>query len=433
MMLENAAPQRSVGKLTYLFFFIAILFLCGAYSLYINPLEVTRGPESTTDIRRYIFLLIMLISTLLIAGRSGTLLTLLFRSKYHLFFVGLCFISAIWSVDRYTTITSSISLFCLYMFALAIALRLSADEILDLYLKAGATLILLSITTVILLPEFGVHQQSDAVQFVHAGSWRGVFDHRTKLGQFSALYVVILIFCGARTFRTPPRILIGLSTLVCIVMSNSGGAVISLVVCFASGIVARLFYKRDNRFFFTITILFGTTIALFFGISLFYTTLDVLGKSADLTGRAPLWLMILDILGPNNWLGYGYVAGFFQWVRPNLSYELTALPNSQNAYVDVFVYFGYLGLIFLIFFGVSEFFRLYKISTTKGNYRSAIATSVLYIFIIQISLVESFIMEIFSFLLPLFLTFSISHSYEFHQRLAKNIKEIDMETQVYST
>jgi hypothetical protein len=319
------------------------------------------------------------------------------------------------------------------MFALAIALRLSADEILDLYLKAGATLILLSITTVILLPEFGVHQQSDAVQFVHAGSWRGVFDHRTKLGQFSALYVVILIFCGARTFRTPPRILIGLSTLVCIVMSNSGGAVISLVVCFASGIVARLFYKRDNRFFFTITILFGTTIALFFGISLFYTTLDVLGKSADLTGRAPLWLMILDILGPNNWLGYGYVAGFFQWVRPNLSYELTALPNSQNAYVDVFVYFGYLGLIFLIFFGVSEFFRLYKISTTKGNYRSAIATSVLYIFIIQISLVESFIMEIFSFLLPLFLTFSISHSYEFHQRLAKNIKEIDMETQVYST
>lgn len=432
MMPENTARQRS-GKLVYLFFFIAILFLCGAYSLYINPLEVTRGPESTIDIRRYIFLLIMLISTLLIAGRSVALLTLLFRSKYHLFFVSLCFLSAIWSVDRYTTITWSISLFCLYIFALAIALRLSANEILDLYLKAGATLILLSIATVVLLPELGVHQQSDAVQFVHAGSWRGVFDHRTKLGQFSALYIAILIFCGAPSFRIASRILIGLSALTCVIMSNSGGALISLVVCLLSGIAARAFYKRDNRLFFTITILFGTTIVLFFGISLFYATLDALGKSTDLTGRAPLWLMILDILGPNNWLGYGYVAGFFQWVRPNLSYELAGLPNSQNAYVDIFVYFGYIGLIFSLFFLTTEFFRLYKISIINKNYTTTIATSILYIFIIQISIVESFIMEIFSFLLPIFLTFSISHTYTFHKKPATSTHEIGESDSVYST
>jgi len=432
MTIEPTPSKRSVSKFTYGFFFIAILFLCGAYSLYINPLEITRGPESTTDIRRYLLVLIMLISALLVAGRSGALLTLLFRSKYHLFFVGLCFLSAIWSVDRYTTITSSISLFCLYTFALAVALRLSAEEILGIYLKAGATLILLSLATVILLPAFGVHQQSEVVQFVHAGSWRGVFDHRTKLGQFSALYATILIFCGAATFRMVVRALIGLSALTCIVMSNSGGALISLVACLIAGVVARSFYKRDNRFLFTAAILFSTAITLFFAINLFYATLDALGKSTDLTGRLPLWQMILDILGPDNWLGYGYVAGFFHWVRPNLSYDLAALPNSQNAYLDIFVYFGYLGLIFVILFSVSEFQRLYNISDINGNHRPVVATSVIYFFIFQISLLESFAMEIFSFLLPLFLIFSISNSYEFYKKPSNKSREMQNPITAYS-
>ncbi|OBZ96086.1 hypothetical protein ADU59_06865 [Pararhizobium polonicum] len=437
MMLETAPSQKPVGTLAYMFFFISLLFLCGAYSLYFNPIEITRGPESTTDIRRYLLLLIMLISVLLIAGRSGSLLTLIIRSKYHFLFVCLCFLSALWSVDRYMTITWSISLFCLYVFALAITLRLSGDAILDLYLKVGATLILLSIATVVLLPEMGIHQQSDAVQYVHAGSWRGVFDHRTKLGQFSALYVAILFFCGAPTFRIASRILIGLGALTCIIMSNSGGALISLVVCLIAGFVARSFYQRDNRFLFTLTILFATTIVLFFGISLFYATLDVLGKSTDLTGRAPLWQMILNILGPDNWLGYGYVAGFFQWVRPNLGYELATLPNSQNAYLDLFVYFGYLGVGLLVLFSVCEFLRMYKILNKKENLNILISTFTIYIFTIQISFVESFILEYLSFLITVFFTFSISNSYKSKKFAKKQIHlkihdSIRMEPIMYS-
>jgi exopolysaccharide production protein ExoQ len=74
--------------------------------------------------------------------------------------------------------------------------------------------------------------------------------------------------------------------------------------------------------------------------------LSVAGKDATLTGRVPLWRLMLRLAAERPWLGYGYSTGFRDVVAQRVAAEspFGYVPNAQNGYLDAVLNLGLAGL-----------------------------------------------------------------------------------------
>lgn len=87
------------------------------------------------------------------------------------------------------------------------------------------------------------------------------------------------------------------------------------------------------------------------------------GREAHLTGRGYIWPKVLDVISHRLWFGYGF-GGFWQgWRGENdpslvLRIEFVDLSNSHNAFLEVLLHLGLVGLC------------LYLLSLFKGLYLS---------------------------------------------------------------
>ncbi|MCB1498898.1 MAG: O-antigen ligase family protein [Bauldia sp.] len=287
--------------------------------------------------------------------RSNSLGQLLRRTWPIFLLPALAFLSMAWSPDPYTTFRKAIAFLGTVVLGLAIAERLSYDGAIRLIAQVTLACVVFSVLWVFLFPHFAVHQVTDAwpYQKVHAGSWRGIFAHRTMLGYVAGLAFALIVYYGPLVApqRLVRLVLIALSA-VCLIKANSGGGMLTAV-----GVLGLLYFfggisslDRRSRVAMILLMAVFTLAVGFFADAIMGAVLELLGKQPDLTGRLPYWQNLLDILNERPFLGYGYYAGFAYEVGIRLAQTTgTNFSSTHNGYLSVIASFGYVGLAAALF------------------------------------------------------------------------------------
>jgi exopolysaccharide production protein ExoQ len=271
---------------------------------------------------------------------SRPALTLMGRAWPMLALVALAMVSTAWSYDRQASLRGGIVLLMTTLFGLALAARLPGLDGLRLVVRTMVLGCVLSIIWVLAFPEIAIHQATDLIQWVHAGLWRGVFTHKQGLGVFAGLLTGFLLFYGSLIFSSVAlRAGAVACSIACLIGTQSTTgcltAIVTTVMLYATYSITR-FSPEVRRIKFKVLILSVTVVAVAFQIGVLDFVPRLFGKSANLTGRADFWPIIIANFQSSGMVLLG--AGFSSNFAVNLSEW-----SVDNGFIDKFIEFGYLG------------------------------------------------------------------------------------------
>lgn len=86
----------------------------------------------------------------------------------------------------------------------------------------------------------------------------------------------------------------------------------------------------------------------------------LLGKSSDLTGRLEIWQKVIELAQQKAWFGWGWVSYWAPWVEPFKSLDTKnhiQVMHAHNAWLDVWMQVGIVGLILFALLMISTFWR----------------------------------------------------------------------------
>ena len=110
-------------------------------------------------------------------------------------------------------------------------------------------------------------------------------------------------------------------------------------------------------------------------VVLFWSNLTaLLGKSSDLTGRTDIWDKVIQLAQQKPAVGWGWVSYWAPWVEP---FKGLAIRNkveylqAHNAYLDVWLQIGIVGLVFFALLVLSTFGRTWFMAVDRAPFDSA--------------------------------------------------------------
>lgn len=192
-----------------------------------------------------------------------------------------------------------------------------------------------------LAPAIGRHSALDMLELGHVGRWRGVFGHKNTLGAFAALGAPLLLFYGR--LMPAPRAYLWLARLSAVACLVLAGSVNSLLGGMAAVVACLLIRRRAMQNPLVLATL-AVVIAFALAVAMDDISAEFLGRDATFSGRTIVWSTVLDLWKSNPLLGYGYGAGS-GIVRPYLTSMLfLSAVDAHNAYFDLLLEAGLLGL-----------------------------------------------------------------------------------------
>jgi exopolysaccharide production protein ExoQ len=260
----------------------------------------------------------------------------------------LAFISAAWSRNPGATIHTSNTYMTSSLLGLALVAALPGFQCIRAVIRTMVLGCILSIMWVLILPEYGIHQLTDAYQTVHAGLWRGIFSHKQGLGYFSGLTIGLLLFYQTTIF-SPPILVAALACgIICLIGTQSATGMVTAMITPAFlyfGYYVTRFPPVARKPLMVTFALGAVAVGILFKLGILnFVIVQLLGKSTDLTGRADFWPIILDNFynSGTSLLGGGFGA--------NIAADMSEW-SVDNGYIDKFLEFGYLSspIIFAIF------------------------------------------------------------------------------------
>jgi exopolysaccharide production protein ExoQ len=348
MPLPNSAPSalsldvhplasvwNSAGKKasTPLLTFCLVLQLGGARAL-------DTGGEVGDRAGQILLLLTFVVGlVVLVQSRAATIV---YRASWPILFLPLlAIISSVWSIWPYLTLKMGVTYWLTTLSALALAVTAPPPVALGALVRAMGYTCILSAAVAVFIPSVGVHQADDAIQAVHAGLWRGILGHKVGLGLFSGVTLPLLLAFRRESFSFPFWLLAVACTTACLINADSTTGKLAAVFL--------LFLLLSFRIEKLVKLVLGMTIVFLFLVlsDLLNILVPILGKSSDLTGRAEVWPLVkwaTTSTPVGALIGHGYVAGFKMLVGPMIEPFLDETPSdSHNGFLELMVYFGYLG------------------------------------------------------------------------------------------
>ncbi len=304
-----------------------------------------------------VFLLTYVISGSLLLLRWKKFLIFAKRGSVLWVMVLIALASYFWSDFPARTLKSCIGLIGTTLFGVYLASRYTLKEQLKLLVWAYGIIAVLSVLFAIALPRYGVEQA------VHAGAWRGIYNHKNLLGRGMTLGGVIFALSPS-LFEKKDRWLCrtGLG-IICflLVMAKSSSSLINFTVLMIS-----LTAYRILRFRYLLLIpAFLAVVTLSATIFQIYTDnaeelLGLIGKDPSLTGRTDLWVWVGEMIDKRPLLGYGYTA-FWNGLDGASAYVIRAarwpVPYSHNGILDLWLDIGLLGVSAYLLGFVINFLR----------------------------------------------------------------------------
>ena len=398
----NAKHRRWLDEA---FFFFAFSVLSGAYVDL--PLRLTAASVSQGDSNPFNSLAMGLTLCGLVAlgGMEGRGLR---------FFAGwawpvnllllLAALSAVWSVDPPITLRRTLTLGIAVFFGYYAVARFSMPAIIRRIALTSLVFAVSSAALAILLPRYGVMSEGEL-----AGRWNGVFSHKQLLGQAIFLGILALSWLVARATGWA-RTGLCLAILFCmgvLLMARSQTALLSV---FAIPLLSLMTRASSLSPVARLWAFYGMAVAAI-GIAALFTLdsidiMGVIGRDASLTGRAPLWDLLLEAASERLLTGYGY--GAF-WIAGNpVATRVNAIsgwyvPEAHNGYLDILLQTGVPGLALVLIAVLSAIRHAFAAAAERTDWASF---AVAFLIVAAVSnLVESMLFrsgDIQSVLVPMF-------------------------------
>jgi O-antigen ligase len=270
--------------------------------------------------------------------------------------VAIALFSVLWSFAPMVTLRRSVALVGTTCFGVYFATRFRLKEQLQLLAWTFGIAALLSFLFALALPQLGIHQEGG-----HIGAWRGIFVHKNALGRSMGLSIVL--FSLLVLYESKHRWLawVGLILSVSLmVLSTSATPLLSSLTVLIILPLYSIWRWRNPLFlpFFIMTVTLGSVAALWL-FSQAEAILGAAGRDLTFTGRTELWVVLLQMIQKQPWLGYGYSAFWLDWkgesgrVWSLLTWEPT---YAHNGYLQLGLDLGLLGILvfllgFVIYFG----------------------------------------------------------------------------------
>jgi exopolysaccharide production protein ExoQ len=288
-------------------------------------------------------------SAVILSSRSN--IRLVFRCWPIWVLVSLAFASAAWSRNPAASIHASNTYMTSALLGLAMVGALPQFNCIRFSIRAMSLGCLLSLLWVLIFPEIGMHQVTDAYQTVHAGLWGGIFSHKQGLGYFAGLTTGLLLFYRTLIFPLPILIVSLACSVACLIGTQSATGAVTAVLMptflHIGYFVTRFPLTVRKALFLQFALVFAA-IGIGFKLGILnFVIVQILGKSTDLTGRADFWPIILESFynSGSSLLGGGFGA--------NIAADMSEW-SVDNGYIDKFLEFGYLSspIIFISYFAI---------------------------------------------------------------------------------
>lgn len=189
----------------------------------------------------------------------------------------------------------------------------------------------------------------------------------------------IIVFAVEYSILAGPRWLsvLGLaSSALCLALAKSAGIGFAMMAVVAAALVsiAAEGKPRDTRHRYYRIAWFTAGAIGFFVLVYRAQVFEFFGKSPDMTGRSGIWKAVLKLIGQHPTLGWGWISHWVPGVKP---YDglvvIKGVPYFQahNAYLDVWMQIGWVGLAIFLTLLVVTFVKLWRLAVRH--------TSVLYL------------------------------------------------------
>jgi exopolysaccharide production protein ExoQ len=188
------------------------------------------------------------------------------------------------------------------------------------------------------------------------GAWRGIFWHKNHLGTLAALLSVLLLYRIAEDGRQRRRMVLvdGLVYASCVALVLLSRSATGLLVMVAGAMMAALagIWQRVRGMLHRKHYVLGfalAAVALILIATQAPRFLALLGKDATLTGRIPMWQLVLrDFVSQRLLLGHG-LGAFWNLEANRLAVQRAAgwgspVAIGDNGWLDVLLGLGVLGL-----------------------------------------------------------------------------------------
>lgn len=258
--------------------------------------------------------------------------------------LALAFASTLWSLDPEVTSRRAFALAMTSLFGVYLAARYQWRELVLMMAAGFATMAVVGALGSLTMPAIFVDHKA------HEGAWKGVWVEKNVMGGFM---VRGFAACAcAYLISTQHKKLWAFFAAFCaamVLLSTSAGALLALLL--GGTLIGAIAMMRK-----------GAAQALFFGYSAFVVILAVaivaafmpgdilqaLGRDASLTGRAPIWTLVIAEIKEHFWVGNGFGVfwkdqhGAANYIRVALQW---GVPNAHNGWLDLALNLGVVGVL----------------------------------------------------------------------------------------
>ncbi|GAB3385213.1 polysaccharide biosynthesis protein HfsI [Humibacter soli] len=314
--------------------------------------------------------------------------------KTLLLFLLLCVVSIAWSAYRLESVYGTVAQLATATAGAFFSLCLTWQQVLRALGAAFRWIIALSLLFELIvsvfvrhhvLPfftDYGSGKLPDAYYWsrdllFHGGKIQGIVGNSDILGMITLFAIIVFgIQLADRTVNRTAGIVWLVLAGVTFLLTRSSTVIAALVV-----VVAVLLFALWGRgvpqskrvpIYATAAGLLVIGVA---SIVLFWNDVTgLLGKSSDLTGRTDIWGKVIDLAQQRPFFGWGWISYWAPWVEP---FKGLAIRNkveylqAHNAYLDVWLQLGILGLVIFALLVLSTFGRAWFMAVDRAPFDAA--------------------------------------------------------------
>jgi exopolysaccharide production protein ExoQ len=288
------------------------------------------------------------------------------KDSILLLLVGYSFASFFWSVAPALTLNANRGLLRTVLFGAYLATRYSIREQIKILAWVFGIGGILSVMAALGMPSYGISDNP-----AHNGAFTGVFPYKNYLGYFMVLGVITFLITFFKERKSNLLFWSGFCIIVVLLSRSSAGLVCLLFLLSLMPLyqLNKLKYRQRMILICFVLILIGT-IATIVLINLETILVDILGESAEFSGRTPLWTLIIEkVVEERPWFGYGMNAFWKSnagsyviantWASNSQENVLQQSFNFHNGYLPVFSSLGFVGLTLYLLSLVKTFIRVF--------------------------------------------------------------------------
>jgi exopolysaccharide production protein ExoQ len=308
------------------------------------PIDLTNSVlDSAVSLMRMV---IYAVTFFFMLARFKTVVRPAMRDPFLWALVGIAATSFLWSDVPNVSQKSGVLLLQTTLFGLYFASRFSMKEQLRIVAWALGIASVFSLLYSLVLPGSAISSE---------GLWRGPLAHKNLFARFMVVsgLSLLLVALNSRKSRMVIWTVFGI-TVALILLSKSKTALLIFIALVILVPIYRMLQGSASLAIplFSIMILVGTSVATWF-VTNWEPFLYSIGKDPTFSGRTDIWGAVIDKIWERPWLGYGYNAFWDNGgVGQKAVFNVIFLNISQahNGYLNLGAELGLLGLLF---FGLS--------------------------------------------------------------------------------